>query len=113
MPKKFKVKDSGKRMDYPSGMRRDIQTDKPRYDLVYVPMLTRWANLMMSGAVKYGEDNWKLANSKAELIRFRASAFRHFIQWFTKVEDGEDHAAAVFFNISCVEYLKNEKKVKK
>ena len=106
--KKFITKDSGKRIDFKGGMRRDTDEGKPRYDLLYRPMLKRWAELMARGAVKYGEENWKNANSKEELIRFKASAFRHFIQWMDN-EDDEDHASGVFFNISCAEYLKEKR----
>lgn len=108
----FITKDSGKRQDYKSGMRRDLQEGKPRYDLV-VPekmskdMITRWAELMGRGAEKYGERNWELANSEEEYKRFKASAFRHFMQWFRNEED-EDHAAAIFFNVQCAEYVKEK-----
>ena len=101
----FKTKDSGKREEFASGMVRDTQEGKPRYDLVDEPMLTRWAELMARGAEKYGEDNWKYANSLEELKRFQASGFRHFIQWIRGDED-EDHAAAVFYNIAACEYVK-------
>lgn len=101
----FETKDSGKRVDFPSGMRRDTDEGKPRYDLIDEPMLTRWAGLMARGAVKYGENNWQLANSEEELQRFKASGFRHFIQWIRGDED-EDHAAAVFYNIAACEYVK-------
>lgn len=109
---KFITKDSGKRQEYNSGMRRDVQGGKPRYDLI-VPlncekdMLTRWAELMDRGQKKYGYRNWELANSEEELIRFKASAFRHFMQWFKCMED-EDHASAVYFNIQCAEYVKEK-----
>jgi hypothetical protein len=109
---RFDVKDSGVREEYPTGMRRDTQEGKPRYDLI-VPevmendMLTRWAVHMTKGAVKYGNRNWELAGTKEELERFRASAFRHFIQWY-KGEIEEDHAAAVYFNIQCAEYVKEK-----
>lgn len=53
---KYVTKDSGKRQDYESGMKRDVQEGKPRYDLIYEPMLTRWAELMARGAEKYGGD---------------------------------------------------------
>jgi hypothetical protein len=105
----FVVKDSGERIDYPTGMRRDIQTGKPRYDLI-VPlkmknhMLKRWAVHMTKGAEKYGYRNWELAKTLEEADRFRASAFRHFIQWLDGERD-EDHAAAVYFNIQCYEYV--------
>ena len=55
----FETKDSGERQEFSTGMRRDVQTDKPRYDLLDKPMLKRWAELMGRGAAKYGEDNWK------------------------------------------------------
>lgn len=109
--KDYVVKDSGVRMDYSTGMRRDTQEGKPRYDLV-VPlkmknhMLKRWATHMTKGAEKYGIRNWELAKTDEEYDRFRASAFRHFIQWLDG-EDDEDHAAAVFFNIQCCEYVKD------
>ena len=112
MAKKFVTKDSGKRQDYESGMRRDIQEGKPRYDLV-VPlamedhMLKRWASLLERGMAKYGYRNWELANSVEEMVRFQASAFRHFIQW-TEGQEDEDHAAAVFFNIQAYEYVKEK-----
>jgi hypothetical protein len=70
------------------------------------PMLVRWAELMGRGAAKYGERNWEKACSEAELARFKASAFRHFVQWFYGLNPEEDHAAAVFFNISGAEYVK-------
>jgi len=106
----FVTKDSGKRQKYASGMQRDLQEGKPRYDLI-IPegvtehMLKRWAELMERGAVKYGPRNWEKANSEEEYVRFKASAFRHFIQWFSG-EDDEDHAAATFFNINAAETLK-------
>lgn len=108
---KYNTKDSGKRQDYNSGMRRDTQEGKARYDLV-VPlegesMLRRWAELMERGMAKYGYRNWELANSEEEMIRFKASAWRHFVQW-SSGETDEDHAAAVFFNIQAYEYVKEK-----
>lgn len=114
---KFKTKDSGKRQNYPTGMRRDLQDGKPRYDLC-IPigckydMITRWADLMARGAEKYGERNWELACTEEELNRFKASAFRHFIQWFRNDED-EDHGSAVFFNIQAYEHTKDKVRKKR
>lgn len=105
----FVVKDSGVRQEYSTGMRRDTQEGKPRYDLV-VPekmendMLTRWAVHMTKGAVKYGDRNWELACTQEEADRFKSSAFRHFMQWVKGMTD-EDHAAATYFNIQCYEYV--------
>jgi hypothetical protein len=112
MVEKYETKDSGKRQEYDSGMHRDSQENKPRFDLL-IPedmkyddtLLYRWAMLMDRGAGKYGNRNWELADSKVELDRFKQSAFRHFMQWISGEED-EDHAAAVFFNVNAVELLK-------
>ena len=101
------TKDSGKREEFTSGMVRDTQDDKPRYDLLDWAMLERWAQLMARGAKKYGEENWRKASGEAELKRFKASALRHMVQYFRGDRD-EDHAAAVFFNISGAEMVKTK-----
>lgn len=101
------TKDSGKRVDFKSGMRRDVDDGKPRYDLIPLPMLKRLADLYARGAVKYGDENWTLANSEEELKRFKASAFRHFIQWQSGEVD-EDHAIAVVWNVFAYETIKGK-----
>lgn len=103
----FVTKDSGERVEFPSGMRRDTDRGKPRYDLIDLSMLRRWAELMARGAEKYGEDNWRLAQTETERRRFRASAFRHFVQWMAG-EDDEDHAAAIMFNVAAAEAVGND-----
>lgn len=103
----YQTKDSGERQVFSTGMTRDIQTNKPRYDLVDWPMITRWAELMQRGALKYGEDNWKKAETEEELNRFKASALRHCIQYFCGETD-EDHGAAVMFNLSGAEMVRNK-----
>lgn len=102
----FIVKDSGKREQFDSGMQRDTQQGKTLYHLVLKgPMFKRWAAQLTKGAQKYDENNWMKAQGAAELERFRASAMRHFIQWMDGDRD-EDHAAALFFNINGVEYVR-------
>jgi hypothetical protein len=105
----YVTKDSGERASYESGMIRDTQAGKARFDLFIadgVPykdqLFTRIAELMTRGIEKYGERNWELAGSDEEIARFRASAFRHFMQWFCGELD-EDHAAAVIFNLLAAE----------
>ena len=105
---KFETKDSGERQDYPSGMVRDIQEGKPRFDLIWQPGLLRLAQLMERGVVKYGQRNWEKANSQEELARFKASAYRHFFQWFNGLDTEEDHMVAVVFNLFAAEYLKDK-----
>ena len=109
MDDKFVVKDSGVRQEYESGMRRDTQEGKPDYTLIHIPFLTRIAEHLGRGMVKYGRDNWKYANSEEELTRFRASATRHLMQWL-EGEIDEDHAAAVVFNLMAAEYVKEKLK---
>lgn len=105
----YETKDSGQRAQFDSGMQRDTNAGKPRFDLLVplnVPyehqMLTRFAALMERGARKYDPRNWEKANSTEELERMRESAFRHFMAWFAGEID-EDHAAASFFNILAAE----------
>ena len=103
----FKINDSGKRKVFSTGMQRDSE-DKIRYDLIYLPMLIRWAEHMTKGAAKYSARNWEKAETPAELDRFLQSAFRHFIQWFINADDGEDHACACWFNICGAEMVKEK-----
>lgn len=110
MKPNFEVKDSGKRASFSGGMVRDTNDDKVRYDLVFDgPMLKRWAEHLTKGAKKYAPRNWMLAEGEEEQARFRESAIRHFFQWLDGQTD-EDHAAAVFFNMNGVEYLKEKPK---
>lgn len=108
----FETKDSGARAEYDSGMVRDIEEGKPRFDLLLpsgVPfaeqMLTRDAMLMERGRKKYGARNWEKANGEAELARYHSSALRHLHQWIAGETD-EDHAAAVRFNVMAGEFVK-------
>lgn len=105
----FEVKDSGKRMEFESGMVRDVTEGKTRFDLAYDgPMFVRWAEHLSKGAEKYDARNWMQAEGDAELQRFRESAARHFMQWYLGYTD-EDHAAAVFFNINGAEYVRERR----
>lgn len=102
----FVVKDSGKREEFDSGMRRDTEDGKPDFTLIRRgPMFRRWAEHLTKGAVKYGRHNWTKANSMEELERFQRSAARHFEQWLDGDRD-EDHAAAVMFNLNAAEYVR-------
>lgn len=103
MSNDFVVKDSGERQTFSTGMQRDSGLKILRPDLVDQDMLRRWAELMGKGALKYGERNWEKARTLEELARFRASAYRHFFQWYNGLNQEEDHAAAVLFNIAGAE----------
>ena len=101
----FVTKDSGERQEFSTGMKRDVQSGKPRYDLLDRSILKRWAELMARGAEKYGENNWKKASTEEELRRFESSALRHLFQLLDGETD-EDHAAAVMFNVAGMEMVK-------
>lgn len=104
----FVIKDSGKREEFTGGMVRDTAEGKINYSLVRDgPMYLRWAIHLTKGAVKYVKRNWMKGTGREELERAYESADRHFTQWFNGETD-EDHAAAVFFNINQVEYLKEK-----
>lgn len=111
-PVTFETKDSGERTTFDTGMQRDVTTGKPRFDLVVpegIPydqtMGYRHAMLMSRGAEKYGDRNWEKARTEEELHRFKQSAYRHFMQYYHGETD-EDHASAVFFNITGAEFVK-------
>lgn len=104
----FTVKDSGARVEFDSGMRRDTEDGKADFTLVRKgPMFRRWAEHMTKGAEKYGRHNWTLANGREEYERFQRSAARHFEQWLAGERD-EDHAAAVMFNLNAAEYVREQ-----
>jgi len=107
----FDTKDSGRREEFKTGMVRDTQDDKPRYDLIDRAFLKRWAELMARGAKKYGEDNWRKAATVEELKRFRASAVRHLFQYL-EGDMTEDHAVAVAFNLAGAEMVEEKLKTK-
>jgi len=109
---RFVTKDSGARAEFASGMVRDTEEGKARFDLLFaeeVPygeqMLTRFAEHMTRGAEKYTARNWEKAEGEEELARYRSSALRHVIQWLMDERD-EDHAAAVMFNLMAGETVR-------
>lgn len=106
MTSRFVIKDSGARRTFQSGMVRDSDSEKICWSLITDgPLLYRWASHLTAGAKKYAARNWLKAEDRAELARFRESAFRHFMQWWHEETD-EDHAAAVLFNMNGAEYVK-------
>ena len=110
----FRECDPTSRVTFEGGGMRDSQNGKPRFDLLLpesIPFerqyLTRCALLLAKGADHYEDRNWEKFNGPDALSRAKSSAFRHFMQWITGEED-EDHAAAVFFNVMAVEYIKEK-----
>lgn len=106
----YGLKDSGERRVFESGMHRDTDAGKVRYDLVFDgPLIERLAVHLTKGAQKYRPRNWMQAAGQEELDRFRESASRHFIKWWRGDTD-EDHMAAVVFNLNGAEYVRERMK---
>jgi hypothetical protein len=108
----YETKDSGTHLEYESGMRRDSQDGKPRFDLIRTKlqpyeeqMITRYARLLARGAEKYDPRNWEEGCGEEELDRAKASLLRHTEQLIAGETD-EDHAAAVWFNAQAIEYFR-------
>jgi len=101
----FVTKDSGERQVFDSGMVRDTQSGKPRFDLIPAEGLRRLADLYARGAEKYDDDNWKKGQPYS---RAYASLFRHLIQW-REGDRTEDHMAAVAWNAFALMYYEERK----
>lgn len=108
------IADSGKRIQFASGSLRDPSEGKIKWSrITFGPMMRRWAQHLTTAEAKYpdpkpGFPNFMLIETEEELIRYKESAFRHFMSWFNDETD-EDHAAAVFFNINGVEIIKDKR----
>jgi len=92
------VKDSGKRQQFKTGAKRDIQQGKGRFDLLPPYAMKRLAKHFENGAVKYGDRNWEKG---MPLSRFLDSLLRHAFQ-ILKGDKDEDHKAAVAWNAMCL-----------
>jgi hypothetical protein len=108
----FTIKDSGERSEFEGGMVRDSAGGKLDYtSLLFGPMLDRYIAHLTKGREKYpdpepGVPNWTLAQGEAELQHAKQSLLRHVFQ-FLRGERDEDHAAAVWFNVNLIEYIRH------
>jgi len=92
-----------------TGVNRSSTEGKTDYLLVRDgPMFQRWAAWLSRFAPTRGKRNWMNAHEFSDLERFVESAARHFEQWLNGEDDGEDHAAAIIFNINGAEYVKEK-----
>ncbi|KKN50644.1 hypothetical protein LCGC14_0630710 [marine sediment metagenome] len=101
---KYVVKDSGERQDFETGAQRDMQSGKPRFDLIPLGPLRRLADLYSAGAEKYGPNNWRKG---IPLQRTLASLERHLADWIEGKID-EDHGAAVLWNMMALMWTEDE-----
>lgn len=100
-PKRFVLKDSGKREDFATGSRRDTRDGKGRYDLMSPFVMARDARLLELGARKYGDRNWEKGQP---FSRFIDSGLRHIMRWVEGHRD-EDHLAAARWNFGAIMHL--------
>ena len=87
--------------EFNTGAIRDIQDNKPRFDLLPIMCLKRLSKLYESGAIKYGENNYQKG---MPFKRVYASLFRHLVAW-REGETGEDHLAAIAWNAFALMYF--------
>lgn len=92
------IKDSGKRHQFSTGARRDIQEGKGRYDLLPFYAIERVSKIFEAGSLKYGVENWRAG---IPLRRYLDSALRHLCKAAQGQKD-EDHFAMVVWNICCL-----------
>lgn len=113
VPGRYQIKDSGERSEFAGGMVRDSATDKLDYtSLLFGPMLDRYIAHLTKGREKYpdpepGVPNWTLAEGVDELTHAKRSLLRHVFQLLRDERD-EDHAAAVWFNVNLIEYIRDK-----
>jgi len=118
---KFVVTDTGNKKEFSTGMVRNSNANKVRYDHLFRgPMFKRWAAHTWKAEKFYPDaapqvSNWQLAETVEELDRGIESFIGHVVdymdslyEWLqTGVESSkEDNAAAVYFNINLIENIK-------
>ena len=92
------VKDSGVREDFSTGSKRDSRVGKGRFDLLPFYAIQRLARVYENGAVKYGDNNWRLGQPCS---RYLDSALRHLMKAGAGWKD-EDHLAQAMWNIASI-----------
>ena len=106
----YVTRDSGEKAVHSDGVQRDTQNGKTLFTLLFpkgVPMaqqlMVRVAKLYTRGAEKYGDRNWENSRSADTLAHHEDALWRHFMNFYFGIQDGEDHAAAIVWNINAVE----------
>lgn len=119
-PPDFVVRDSGSKAQYDDGMQRDDPAGKPKFSLMWpkgIPyeeqLMYRVAMHYMHGGEKYGDRNWEKSCTEESLAAHEEALWRHFTKFCAGVEDGEDHAAAIVWNINAVLLTRRNIKLKK
>lgn len=85
---------------FSTGAQRDTGAGKLRMSLMPQQELKRVMRRYLTGAEKYGENNWMKG---MPLSVYFDCAHRHLEAWW-RGDDDEDHAAAVVWNMLCAMY---------
>ena len=93
-----KVKDSGEGEKFDTGSLRDSRVGKGRFDLLPFYAIQRLSRVYENGAVKYGDNNWRLGQPCS---RYLDSAIRHLFKAGSGWKD-EDHFAQAMWNIASI-----------
>lgn len=99
----FTIKDSWQRKEFGNWFVRDLDDWKLRRDLMPISMMKRTAQQYTSWMLKYGEDNRQQARGKKAIMRFKQSAFRHFMQRMDWEIDEDHGCGGTVFNIYAYE----------
>ena len=107
---RYHTRATGPRAEHTDGVVRDKQQGKIKYTLMFpegVPkkdqLIVRLAELYTRGGGRYGDRNWEGSRAPDTLAHHTEALWRHFMNFFFDVQDGEDHAAAIIWNINAVE----------
>ncbi|PKP53833.1 MAG: hypothetical protein CVT92_02555 [Bacteroidetes bacterium HGW-Bacteroidetes-1] len=95
---KPKVLDSGKRQEFSTGSRRDIQEGKGLPSLLQLIAIMEVAKVCEAGAEKYGRENWRKGQP---LSRYFDSAIRHMFKFALNWKD-EPHLPQAIWNLMCL-----------
>lgn len=121
-PDNFVVEDTGEIKEFSTGMVRNSNAGKVRYDHVLRgPMFKRWAAHTWKAEKFYpdaapGVSNWELAETVEELDRAVESFIGHVVDYRDDIYGEaakEDHAAAIFFNVNLIENIRAKLRAKK
>lgn len=99
--KEWQTLDSGERRHFKTGSRRDVSTDKGRYDLISPIMIERLAKLLERGAKKYDDRNWEKG---MPLSVYMDSGMRHIFKFLEGQRD-EDHLIAAIWNFQALLHI--------
>lgn len=109
-PDHFVTRQEGEEAVHSDGVRRDTDQDKTLFTLLFpkgVPMdeqlIVRVAELYTRGGKLHGLRNWENSRAEDTLEHHTEALWRHFMKFFFDVQDGEDHAAAVVWNVNAVD----------